>query len=82
MDTHPPANPPVIVDEAVMQKIYLIRGQKVMLDRDLSALYGYETKRLNQQVKRNLERFPPSFMFQLTAEEVESLRSHFVTADG
>ncbi|MFA6029854.1 MAG: ORF6N domain-containing protein [Elusimicrobiota bacterium] len=51
------------------QKIYLIRGQKVMLDHDLAALYGVPTKRLNEQVRRNRERFPEDFMFQLTIEE-------------
>ncbi len=80
MDTKYEAAPVVMTDEAVIQKIYLIRGQKVMLDRDLAALYGYETKRMNEQVKRNLERFPISFMFQLTAEEIASLRSQIATA--
>ena len=47
-------------------KIYVIRGQQVMLDRDLATIYGYEVKTLNQQVKRNIERFPSDFMFQLT----------------
>ena len=70
-----------MTDDAVMQKIYLIRGQKVMIDSDLSALYGYETKRMNEQVKRNQERFPASFMFQLIPEEVESLRSQIATAN-
>ena len=69
-----------LADEILMQKIYTIRGQKVMIDRDLAVLYGYETKRMNEQVKRNQERFPDSFMFQLTLEEVESLRSQFATA--
>ncbi|MEL6539535.1 MAG: ORF6N domain-containing protein [Bacteroidota bacterium] len=71
----------VIADEAIMQKIYLIRGKRVMLDRDLAELYDYETKKLNQQVKRNAARFPENFMFQLTAEEVEHLRSQNVTAN-
>ncbi len=70
-----------MVDEAVMQKIYLVRGQKVMLDSDLAILYGYETKRMNEQVKRNEARFPPSFMFQLTLEEVTHLRSQIATAN-
>ncbi len=81
MDTIHKAVQVVIADEVVMQKIYLIRGQRVMIDSDLSALYGYETKRMNEQVKRNQERFPASFMFQLTLEEVESLRSQFATAN-
>lgn len=81
MDTKQEVEKLVMAEEAVMQKIYLIRGQKVMLDRDLAVLYGYETKRMNEQVKRNKERFPASFMFQLTSEEAESLRSQFATAN-
>ena len=60
--------------------IYVIRGQRVMLDSDLARLYEVETKVLNQAVKRNLERFPEDFMFQLTKEEYEFLRSQFVTS--
>ena len=71
----------VVADEGLMQKIYTVRGQKVMLDRDLAVLYGYETKRMNEQVKRNQERFPASFMFQLTSEEVEGLRSQIATTN-
>lgn len=59
--------------ETIEQKIFLIRGQKVMIDRDLAELYGVETKYLNRQVKRNRERFPEEFMFQLTQEEKEEL---------
>jgi hypothetical protein len=69
----------VIPDEILMSKIYLIRGQKVMLDRDLAELYQVETKRLKEQVKRNPERFPKHFMFELTTQENEVLRSHFAT---
>ncbi len=66
--------------EIIQSKIYLIRGQKVMLDRDLAELYGDSVKRLKQQVKRNLKRFPgDDFMFELTWEETESLRSQFAT---
>jgi phage regulator Rha-like protein len=65
--------------EVIERKIYLIRGHKVMLDSDLAELYGVETKRLNEQVRRNPKRFPDDFMFQLTVEETESLRSHFAT---
>jgi len=65
--------------EIIQSKIYLIRGQKVMLDRDLAELYGVHTKVLKQQVRRNLKRFPPDFMLELTWEEVESLRSQIVT---
>jgi hypothetical protein len=59
----------------------LLRDQKVLLDADLAALYGVPTKRFNEQVKRNLERFPSDFMFQLTAEEFAALRSHFATSN-
>jgi len=67
----------LIVQEIIEQKIYLIRGHKVMLDRDLAVLYGVPTFRLNEQVKRNKKRFPGDFMFQLTREENNSLRSQF-----
>jgi hypothetical protein len=70
----------MIPDELLMHKIYLIRGQKVILDRNLAELYGVETKVFNQAVKRNAERFPKDFMFTLTTKEWESLRSQFVTS--
>ena len=66
-----------IPDEVVISKIYMIRNHKVMLDIDLAELYQVETGRLNEQVKRNVDRFPEDFMFQLTNEEWESLRSQF-----
>ena len=69
-----------IPDEIVMNKIYLIRGQKIMLDRDLASLYQVETKVLKQAVKRNLSRFPEDFMFAMTKEEFEIWRSQFVTS--
>lgn len=62
-------------------KIYLIRGEKVMLDYDLAELYGIPTKHLKQQVKRNLNRFPADFMFSLTNQELAGLRSQFVTSN-
>jgi phage regulator Rha-like protein len=65
----------------IQRLIYEIRGQKVMIDRDLAELYGVEVKRLNEAVKRNIERFPPDFMFQLTQDEWEILRSQFATAN-
>lgn len=65
--------------ERVEQAIYLIRGHKVMLDRDLAALYGVETRVLNQAVKRNTERFPDDFMFELTRDEIMRI-SQFVTS--
>ena len=67
-------------DELIMSKIYFIRGQKVMIDRDLAELYGTETKKLKQQVNRNLARFPERYMFELTPEEYEILRSQNVTS--
>ncbi len=69
----------IIVDEVVMNKIYIVRGQKVMLDRDLAELYQIETKYLKRQVKRNIERFPDDFMIELTKEEGDSLRCQFGT---
>ena len=64
----------------IQPMIRIIRGKQVMLDRDLSAIYGVETKRLNEQVKRNIERFPDDFMFQLTKEEFEEWKSQFATS--
>ena len=66
--------------ESVVSRIFLVRGQKVMLDADLAELYGVTTKRLNEQVKRNIDRFPLDFMFQLNAREHSSLRSQFATS--
>lgn len=65
----------------IRNKIYEIRGQKVMLDRDLAALYGVETRRLNEQVKRNVERFPEDFMFRLTKGEWEILKLQIATSN-
>ena len=65
----------ILSDDIVVNKIYVIRNQKVMLDSDLAELYGVETRVLNQSIKRNLERFPEDFMFQLTEEEVELMVS-------
>ena len=62
-------------DEVIMQKIYFIRKQKIMLDSDLAELYGVETRRLKEQVKRNMDRFPERYMFELTNEEALSSRS-------
>lgn len=66
-------------EHVVINKIYIMRGQKVILDRDLADLYGVETKRLKEQVKRNIERFPEHFMFELTKEEAEISRSQIAT---
>ena len=69
------------VENKVESLIRVIRGQQVMLDRDLAELYGVETRRLNEQVKRNIERFPEDFMFQLTKEEFENWKSQFATSN-
>ncbi|WP_317126017.1 ORF6N domain-containing protein [Pedobacter sp. KBW06] len=63
-----------------MGEIYVIRDQKVMIDRDLGELYGVETKVLKQAVRGNITRFPEDFMFEMTKEELDSLRSQFVTS--
>ncbi len=69
------------VNETLIEsKIYFIRAQKVMLDIDLTEMYGVETKRLKEQVRRNIERFPEDFMFELSVEEFENLRSQFATS--
>src|SRR4030067_311054 len=70
----------LIPAEVIERKIYLIRGHKVMLDSDLAELYGVTTKRLNEQVRRNLKRFPSDFMFQLSSKEAESSRSQIATS--
>jgi hypothetical protein len=70
-----------IPDEVIMSKIYFIRGNKVMLDRDLAELYGIETKVLKQTVRRNINRFPSDFMFAMSAEELQDWRSQFVTSN-
>lgn len=70
----------LLSDEAVINKIYLIRNQKVMIDRDLAEMYGVETRVLNQAVKRNEKRFPLDFMFQLSVEELKNWKSQFVTS--
>ncbi len=67
-------------DEIVMEKIHLIRGKKVMLDEDLAELYDVETKRLNEQIKRNIARFPEDFMFQLSQKEFDNLKSQIATS--
>jgi hypothetical protein len=74
------SNTIAIPEEVIMSKIYFIRGQKVMIDNDLALLYGVETRRLNEQVKRNIARFPEDFMFQLVKEEFEILKSQFATS--
>ena len=74
-------NKVAVPEEIIMNKIYLVRNQKVMLDRDLAELYGVETRVLKQAVKRNLDRFPDDFMFEMTKEEFLNWRSQFVTSN-
>ena len=66
----------LITTDDIRSKVYIIRGQQVMLDKDLAEIYGYEVKKLNQQVKRNIERFPEDFMFRLSNSEIDSVRSN------
>lgn len=68
-----------VPDEVVISKIYLIRSQKVMIDRDLAELYGVETKRLKEAVRRNIERFPEDFMFEMNKAEFEQWRKESIT---
>ncbi len=73
-------NKTLLSEGVIISKIYIIRDQKVMMDEDLAVLYEVETKRLNEQVKRNKERFPEDFMFQLTKEEFKNLKSQNATS--
>lgn len=77
------SNTEIVIHNAsqLKDKIYTVRGVQVMLDSDLAEIYGYEVRALNQQVKRNINRFPPDFMFQLTREELELLKSQIVTSN-
>ena len=72
----------IVPIERITNKIYLMRGMKVMLDRDLAELYDVETRTLVQAIKRNKQRFPPDFMFQLSKVEFDSLRSQIVISKG
>jgi hypothetical protein len=72
---------PIVKTDDIQSRIYTIRGTQVMLDTDLAELYGVEVKRLNEQVKRNIERFPQRFSFQLTAEENNMVSSRIVTLE-
>ncbi len=72
--------PALVPVEHIARSILVLRGHKVLLDTELAKLYGVTTKRFNEQVRRNQDRFPADFMFQLTAEEHEALRSHFATS--
>jgi len=71
----------IVPIEVIISKIIFVRGEKVLLDRDLAELYGVETKVLKQAVRRNIKRFPDDFMFELTKEEFENWRSQFVTSN-
>jgi len=70
----------LIQEQKILNRIYVVRGEKVMLDKDLADMYGVETKVFNQSVKRNIDRFPKDFMFALSAKEWDNLRSQFVTS--
>ena len=70
----------MITTDDIRSKVYIIRGQQVMLDKDLAEIYGYEVKKLNQQVKRNIERFQNDMMFRLSNSEIDSVRSQIVTS--
>ncbi len=71
----------IVPQQIIESKICLLRGKKVMLDRDLATLYGVETRTLNQAVRRNINRFPEDFMFQLTMEEMENWKSQIVISN-
>lgn len=73
---------PPLTTDSVSRRIVLVRGQKVVIDSELADLYGVETRRLNEQVRRNADRFPPDFMFQVTAAEYADLMSQIATSNG
>jgi hypothetical protein len=70
----------LLADQKILNRIYSVRGQKVMIDEDLAELYGVETRRLNEQVKRNIKRFPKDFMFSLNQKEFDNLKSQNATS--
>ena len=70
----------IVAEERILKFIMVIHGEKVILDSDLSQLYGVETRRLNEQVRRNLDKFPNDFMFQLTKDEFTNLKSQIATS--
>ena len=74
--------PEIITESKIETAIFLVRGHKVLIDADLAVLYGVETRSLVQAVKRNIQRFPPDFMFQLNKEEFNALRSQIVISKG
>jgi phage regulator Rha-like protein len=71
----------ILKEDSIINRIYMIRGMKVMLDRDLSEMYGVETKRLKEAVRRNINRFPEDFMFEMTQEEFTNWRTQFATSN-
>jgi len=79
----PEENKPIVVvnENTIKDRLYFIRGQKVMLDTDLAEIYGYTTRAFNQQVRNNAEKFGPDFMFELTQDELDFLRSNNLTAN-
>ena len=81
MDKEENAIVPALEDDSIKSRIFTIRDVQVMLDRDLAELYGVQTKVLNQAVKRNIERFPERFMFQLSKGELEDWKSQIVTSN-
>jgi hypothetical protein len=76
-----PSNNDILKTDTIVERIYFVRGEKVMLDVDLAILYGTETKRLKEAVRRNIKRFPPDFMFELTREEFDTLKYQFGTSN-
>lgn len=70
----------LVSEHKILNRIFVIRGQKVMIDEDLAQMYDVETRRLNEQVKRNIKRFPGDFMFTINQKEFENLKSHFATS--
>jgi len=76
----PSKSPEIVAEVRILKSIIVIRGEKVILDSDLAQLYDVETKRLNEQVRRNIDKFPKDFMFQLTKEEFLNLKSQIATS--
>lgn len=70
----------LVAEQKILNRIYVIRGQKIMIDEDLAEMYNVQTRRLNEQVKRNIKRFPKDFMFTLTQKESENLKSQNATS--
>ena len=73
-------NEQAVIESTIVNKIYVVRGQKIMIDSDLAELYGVETKRLKEAVRRNINRFPKDFMFELLKEEVLNLRTQMASS--